>query len=93
MDAAACTILLVDDEEANLDLLEAVLRQLRAAPRTAQTPIIVISADATPKTVERLLAQGANAYLTKPLKVRQFLRTLDDIVSAGPAARPGRDGA
>ncbi len=68
---------------------EEVLRELRAAPRTANTPIIVISADATPKTVERLLAAGANAYLTKPLKVRQFLRTLDDIVSAAPPRLPG----
>jgi CheY-like chemotaxis protein len=70
---------------------EEVLRQLRAAPRTAQTPIIVISADATPKTVERLLASGANAYLTKPLKVRQFLRTLDDIVTAVPPRRIADD--
>jgi PAS domain S-box-containing protein len=71
---------------------EEVLRELRAAPGTAQTPIIVISADATPKTVERLLAAGANGYLTKPLKVRHFLRTLDDLVSAQPA-RPGLDDA
>jgi len=66
---------------------EEVLRQLRASSQTAHTPIIVISADATPKTVERLLASGANAYLTKPLKVRQFLRTLDDIVTAVPPRR------
>jgi PAS domain S-box-containing protein len=61
---------------------EEVLRELRAAPRTAATPVIVISADATPKTVERLLHAGATAYLTKPLKVRQFLRTLDGVLAA-----------
>ena len=70
---------------------EEVLRVLRADPRTAQTPVVVISADATPKTVERLLAGGADGYLSKPLKVRQFLRTIDTIVASGARAA-GRAG-
>jgi PAS domain S-box-containing protein len=68
---------------------EEVLRELRAAPRTARTPVIVVSADATPKTVERLLESGATAYLTKPLKVKQFLRTLDGVLTAARDAAPG----
>jgi signal transduction histidine kinase/ActR/RegA family two-component response regulator len=68
---------------------EEVLRELRAAPRTARTPVIVVSADATPKTVERLLQAGATAYLTKPLKVKQFLRTLDGVLTAARDAAPG----
>jgi CheY-like chemotaxis protein/two-component sensor histidine kinase len=57
---------------------EEVLRQLRADPRTASTPVVVISADATPKTVARLRAAGADAYLTKPLRVQQFLSVVGD---------------
>ncbi|MDF1502580.1 PAS domain S-box protein [Roseisolibacter sp. H3M3-2] len=68
---------------------EDVLRELRARPRTARTPVIVVSADATPKTVERLLQAGATAYLTKPLKVKQFLRTLDGVLTAARDAAPG----
>jgi PAS domain S-box-containing protein len=58
-----------------------VLRQLRADPRTAAVPVVVISADATPKSIERLRAAGADAYLTKPLDVRLFLRTLERLLA------------
>jgi CheY-like chemotaxis protein len=58
-----------------------VLRHLRADPRTASTPVIVISADATPKTVEGLLADGADAFLTKPLDVRAFLATVERLIA------------
>jgi CheY-like chemotaxis protein len=54
-----------------------VLRQLRADPRTAQLPIVMISADATSAQIERLRTAGANEYLTKPIDVRRFLALVD----------------
>jgi CheY-like chemotaxis protein len=54
-----------------------VLRTLHADPRTAHIPVIVLSADATPSQVDRLLASGAVAYITKPLDVHHFLQVLD----------------
>jgi signal transduction histidine kinase/ActR/RegA family two-component response regulator len=59
---------------------EDVLRALRDDPETASIPVVILSADATPGQVQRLLAAGARAYLTKPLEVRQLLEILDDIV-------------
>lgn len=56
---------------------EQVLAQLRAAPGTAATPIVIISAEAMPATIERLLAQGASDYLAKPLSVPRLLALLD----------------
>jgi PAS domain S-box-containing protein len=56
---------------------EEVLRRLRSDPRTAYIPVIVVSADATPSSLERLRAAGADAYLTKPLDVDEFLRVLE----------------
>jgi PAS domain S-box-containing protein len=56
---------------------EEVLRRLRADVRTATTPVIVVSADATPASLQRLLLAGANAYLTKPLDVDDFLREVE----------------
>lgn len=56
---------------------EAVLAALRADPRHARTPIVLISADALPATRARLLAAGATDYLTKPLEVARFLALLD----------------
>ncbi|HYW14369.1 MAG TPA: PAS domain S-box protein [Longimicrobium sp.] len=57
-----------------------VLRRLRADPRTAGIPVVMISADATPRTIDRLLAQGADGYLTKPLDVDEFLSTIDRLL-------------
>jgi CheY-like chemotaxis protein len=56
---------------------EEVLRRLRADTRTATIPVIVVSADATPASLQRLLIGGANAYLTKPLDVDEFLRVVE----------------
>ncbi len=57
-----------------------VLRRLRADPRTAGMPVVVVSADATPASLERLRAAGADAYLTKPLDLDEFLRTLEQFL-------------
>ncbi|MBV9774513.1 MAG: response regulator, partial [Gemmatimonadetes bacterium] len=61
---------------------EEVLRRLRSEPRTRATPVVIISADATPGAVRRLLEAGARAYLTKPLNVAEFLDTVDGILAA-----------
>lgn len=55
-----------------------LLRSLHADDRTREIPVIVISADATPTQITRLLAAGARAYLTKPIEVQEFLTTLDE---------------
>jgi signal transduction histidine kinase/ActR/RegA family two-component response regulator len=59
---------------------EQVLRRLKSEQATGAIPVVVISADAIPRDVERLLNAGAQAYLTKPLDVKQFIQVLDDIL-------------
>jgi len=56
-----------------------VLKELQADARTRAIPVVVISADATPGQVERLVAAGARAYLTKPFEIKQFLEILDRV--------------
>lgn len=51
---------------------EEVLRRLRGEPATQDTPIVVVSADATAHHIEQLKAAGATDYLTKPFDVRAF---------------------
>jgi signal transduction histidine kinase/CheY-like chemotaxis protein len=58
---------------------EEILHRLRVDPATASIPVVVISADATPGRVQRLLAGGAIDYLTKPFDVRRLLRLLNDL--------------
>ena len=58
-----------------------VLAHLRADSGTREIPVVILSADATPSQVSRVLQQGAHAYLTKPLVVTQFLTLLDELLA------------
>jgi CheY-like chemotaxis protein len=63
-----------------------VFRRLQAEPRTAQVPVVVLSADARPSLIEDLLAQGVRAFLTKPLDVKELLELLNTV--AGERRQP-----
>jgi signal transduction histidine kinase/ActR/RegA family two-component response regulator len=54
-----------------------VLQRLREDPITASIPVVVVSADATPGQIQRLLNAGAVTYLTKPIDVDELLGILD----------------
>ncbi len=64
---------------------EEVLRRLRSDDRTAKINIVVLSADATPGQVDRLLRAGADHYLTKPFDIEDFLAVIDGQTAAAPA--------
>ncbi|MEI6694900.1 MAG: CHASE domain-containing protein [Bacteroidota bacterium] len=55
-----------------------VMRLLQNEERTKSIPIVIISADAMPHQIEKLLKTGAQNYLTKPLDVLNFLKVVDD---------------
>jgi PAS domain S-box-containing protein len=61
-----------------------VLRALRADPITTDTPVVIVSADASPGQIERLQAAGALTYVTKPFDVTAVLRLLDQHVIDPP---------
>jgi len=65
---------------------EELLRRLKADPATSATPVVIISAEADSERMEHLLAVGAAAYLTKPISVRDFLHTLDTLLTAPASA-------
>jgi len=44
--------------------------------------VVIVSADANPGRVQRLISAGATAYLTKPIDVRELLRLVDEAVEA-----------
>jgi len=54
-----------------------VLSRLKAAPRTSAIPVVVLSADATKSQIDRLMAAGANDYLTKPLEIDRFSKVVE----------------
>jgi PAS domain S-box-containing protein len=54
------------------------LKILRADPATAHIPVVALSANAIPRDIEKGLAAGFFRYLTKPIKVNEFMDTLDE---------------
>jgi CheY-like chemotaxis protein len=50
--------------------------------------VVILSADAPPGLIQRLLEQGAWAFLTKPLDVRQLLELLDAVAAERQEASP-----
>jgi signal transduction histidine kinase/ActR/RegA family two-component response regulator len=60
-----------------------VLARLRSDPATASIPVVMLSADATKGQIQRMLEAGAAAYITKPLDVRKFLDTIDEVLMTG----------
>jgi PAS domain S-box-containing protein len=69
-------LVLLDLHLADISGLE-VLRQLQADPDTASMPVVVVSADATSGQIERAIAAGATAYLTKPIDIQELLAVVD----------------
>jgi signal transduction histidine kinase/ActR/RegA family two-component response regulator len=63
---------------------EEVFRRLRAAQKTADIPVVILSADARPSLISDMLDQGARAFLTKPLDVKELLELLEGL-AAEPA--------
>jgi signal transduction histidine kinase/ActR/RegA family two-component response regulator len=53
------------------------LKILRADPATAHIPVVALSANAIPRDIAKGLAAGFFRYLTKPIKVDEFMDALD----------------
>jgi len=68
-------IILMDINLPNMDGFEAV-KLLKSKPETASIPVIALSANAMQKSVQEGLDAGFERYLTKPLKVVEFLKLL-----------------
>jgi CheY-like chemotaxis protein len=57
-----------------------LIRQLRAEPRFARLPILLISGDSDPRLSERALAQGADAFFPKPYSPSAVRRKLEQLL-------------
>ena len=57
---------------------EQVLRQLAATPATAAIPVVILSGDSNPATINELLAAGAADFLGKPFEAHQLLTIMED---------------
>ena len=58
-----------------------VLQALQRQATTAHIPVVILSANATPSQIERLLTAGAKNYLTKPFDIDPFLAVVDEFTA------------
>jgi PAS domain S-box-containing protein len=57
------------------------LKLLREDPKTKHIPVIAISANAMPRDVEKGMEAGFFRYITKPIKVSEFMYALSDALN------------
>lgn len=57
-----------------------LIRQLRAEPRFARIPMVLISGDSDPRLSERALAHGADAFFAKPYSPAEVRRKLEQLL-------------
>ncbi|MGA2722332.1 MAG: PAS domain S-box protein [Bryobacteraceae bacterium] len=69
-------VILMDINLPGISGIEA-LRILREDSATAHIPVVALSANAMPRDIEKGLEAGFFRYLTKPIKVNEFMQTLD----------------
>jgi CheY-like chemotaxis protein len=53
------------------------MRLLKSSPETSHIPIIALTANAIPKDIEIGLSAGFFRYLTKPIRIDEFMNALD----------------
>jgi len=61
-----------------LDGIE-VLRTLRASPRTATVPIVILASAAEPRELAQCYQAGANSCIVKPVEYRALAETLREL--------------
>ncbi|MHB1213783.1 MAG: PAS domain S-box protein [Thiobacillus sp.] len=69
-------VILMDINLPGLSGIQA-LKILRDDPATAHIPVLAISANAMPRDIQKGLEAGFFRYLTKPIKVNEFMNALD----------------
>ncbi|MGK7888041.1 MAG: PAS domain S-box protein [Leptolyngbyaceae cyanobacterium] len=68
-------LILMDIQMPQMDGLEAI-QQIRAIPDVAPIPIVALTALAMDADRDRCLAAGANDYISKPVKLKQLVATI-----------------
>lgn len=68
-----------------------VLEVLRSDPATAHIPVIAISSNTMPLSIEKGLEAGFFRYLTKPIRVDEFMVALNVAFDLDPKSPPPHD--
>ena len=72
-------LVLMDIQLPDIDGITA-LGRIRADPATQKIPVIAVSASVMPDDQQRIVASGFDAYVTKPINVKNFVETVERFV-------------
>jgi signal transduction histidine kinase/ActR/RegA family two-component response regulator len=59
---------------------EELVEYIKTSPTLNKLPMMILSADALPETIQRLSDAGVQHYLTKPLDVAMFTKTVKELI-------------
>lgn len=75
-------LILMDIHMPNLDGL-AVTRTIKSIPVLADIPIVALSALAMKRDIQAAMNAGCIGYITKPIRIKDFLEQLDKYTEEG----------
>lgn len=81
-DSSVCAVV-TDLNLPTMDGFEFIGR-LRLDPRWRDLPLVVVSGDIDPRTPERVLRLGADAFFAKPYSPAQVRHKLEELLNAKP---------
>lgn len=61
-----------------------LLAEFKADADLKVIPVIAVTANATPRDIKRGIAAGFTVYMTKPLDIASFLKTIDRCLDGSP---------
>jgi len=78
-------LILMDIQLPGIDGMEA-LRRIRAEPRLDAVPVLAVSASVMPSEQQKIASSGFDAFIAKPIDLKQFRDAVSRFLSVGRAA-------
>jgi len=75
-------LVLMDIQLPGINGIEA-FRQLRAEAVTAKIPVVALTASVTPTDRSQITAAGFDAFISKPISLKEFVETVKRLVEGG----------
>jgi two-component system cell cycle response regulator DivK len=75
-------LVLMDIQLPDIDGIEA-LRRIRAEAALDAVPVLAVSASVMPDEQQKIVTSGFDAFITKPINLKQFLDTVQRFLAEG----------
>jgi len=79
-------LVLMDIQLPDIDGITA-LQRIRADAALDRVPVLAVSASVMPDEQQKIVASGFDAYVTKPINLKQFLETVQRFLASGRTPR------